>query len=157
MASGIDVDTECVELYNDLKRHHNYHYLVFKIENRKTIVLDSAKPRKDSAGVHGRATPEESELIWNSELLPLLKGDEPRYVVYDMHIKKESGAVIDQLTFILWNPDDASVKDKMIYSSSTDNLKRKLTGLSFSVQANYPDDLSFENVKQELLKKKTSK
>ncbi|KAH0500067.1 Cofilin-1 [Microtus ochrogaster] len=42
----------------------------------------------------------------------------------------------EDLVFIFWAPESAPLKSKMIYASSKDAIKKKLTGIKHELQAN---------------------
>ena len=44
------------------------------------------------------------------------------------------------------NPDDAPIKQKMMYAASKDALKKKLTGVAHEIQANGHDELDYDEV-----------
>ncbi|XP_078284003.1 cofilin-2-like [Rhinoraja longicauda] len=63
------------------------------------------------------------------------------YAVYDASYEtKESKK--EELIFVYWAPDDATVAQKLIYASSKDGLKRKLQGMKHEWQVNSYDDLA---------------
>ena len=50
------------------------------------------------------------------------------------------------------SPDNAKIKQKMVYTSSKDALKKKLVGLGKEIQANDHGDLAWEHVMEVLLR-----
>merc|ERR1711879_145076 len=111
----------------------------FKIQDKKTIVVDIKEPNM--------------ALAW-SAIKEALPDNEPRYAVMDVDYTTDDGRAQSKLTFVFWSPDDkTSVKDRMLYASSKDAIKKKLTGIMKEIQANDNDDLSEESVKAEMLKK----
>merc|ERR1712113_104260 len=109
------------------------------IENKKTVVIEKEGPA--------------SETFENfTEALPK---DAPRYALVDVEYKAEDGRDQTKLCFFMWSPDDkAGVKDKMLYASSKDAMKKKFPGIMKEVQSNDRGDLDFE---KEILPKMRSK
>ncbi|XP_005863510.1 PREDICTED: cofilin-1 [Myotis brandtii] len=56
------------------------------------------------------------------------------YALYATYETKESKK--EDLVFIFWAPESAPLKKKMIYASSKDAIKKKLTGIKHELQAN---------------------
>lgn len=54
---------------------------------------------------------------------------------------------LSQLTLITSShrsPDDAKIKDKMVFASSSETLKQKLDGIAFEVQGTDPSEISHD-------------
>lgn len=51
------------------------------------------------------------------------------------------GPASNKIIFIVWLPDTAKVKSKMIYAASKDALKKKLIGIGSEIQATDPSEL----------------
>lgn len=47
-------------------------------------------------------------------------------------------------TNFIRSPDAAKLKDKMLYASSKDALRKQLTGVHFEIQATDTDDVEFD-------------
>ncbi|KAG7278062.1 hypothetical protein CRUP_029007 [Coryphaenoides rupestris] len=69
------------------------------------------------------------------EFVKMLPSDDCRYALYDATYETKETKKED-LVFIFWAPDDASMKSKMIYASSKEAIKKKFTGIKHEVQAN---------------------
>merc|ERR1739841_180749 len=117
--------------YQEIKMKKSKKFITFKIENKKTIV-------KDAEGDAGKSF---------DDFKAALPEDAPRYALVDVRYTTDDGREQDKLTFVMWSPDDkCGVKDKMLYASSKDALKKKFTGIMKEVQANEMDDLSDSNI-----------
>merc|ERR1712032_1142462 len=124
---------------DEMKMKKNKKYILFKIQDKKTIVLDTDGDTSKTVDDFRAALPEA----------------EPRYALIDIDYITDDGRPQNKLTFVMWSPDDkCSVKDKMLYASSKDALKKKFTGIMKEVQANDNGDLDFE---KEILPKMRSK
>ena len=92
--SGIEVDPEVTAIYNETKMKKTHKHVLFKIENKKKIVLDEmADPVKTET--------KEEDKEYFQKLLDTLK-DEPRYILYDFSFTNKEGRFIQKLAFIFW-------------------------------------------------------
>jgi len=67
--------------------------------------------------------------------------------VYDFEYEKEGGAgKRNKLTFFSWAPDDSKIKQKMLFASSKDALRRSLVGIAAEVQGTDYSEVAYENV-----------
>merc|ERR1739849_62287 len=86
----------------------------------------------------------------NEEIFEEMRGKFPdaeaRFAVFDCPIVAKSGAETNKLIFIMWNSDSAPVKSKMLYVSSKDALKKKLTGIENEFQATEKADFVLKDV-----------
>ena len=138
MSSGVKVADACVELYNEIKMKKSRAYVTFKIENKKEIIVDQEGDSSKSFEDFKKCLPEA----------------EPRYGLVDIHYKTDDGRDQSKLTFVMWSPDDkCGVKDKMLYASSKDAIKKKFTGIMKELQANDMSDLTDDEVNALMNKK----
>ena len=93
--SGIEVDPEITALFNEIKLKSTHKYAIFKIENKKTIVVD-IKGDPKSTEEKG-----EDKICFDEMKEKLTK--EPRYILYDFSFKLEKDSrQIKKLAFIFW-------------------------------------------------------
>merc|ERR1712004_358583 len=132
MASGVTVKDECVEKYNSIKMKKTAKMMVFKIDDGlKFIEYEKEVP---------------PEATWE-ECVKLLPDNEPRYGLLDMEYTSDDGRPQNKLCFVFWSPDDkVKVKQKMLYASSKDAIKKKFPGIMKELQANGPEDIEEEHV-----------
>eukprot|EP01089_Gocevia_fonbrunei_P016076 TRINITY_DN48_c0_g3_i1.p1 TRINITY_DN48_c0_g3~~TRINITY_DN48_c0_g3_i1.p1 ORF type:complete len:141 (-),score=38.14 TRINITY_DN48_c0_g3_i1:77-499(-) len=133
--SGIEVDDACVNAYNSLKMGKNVRYVEMKMNDTLTSVVVAKEVAKK-----GDITAEYKEFL---EQLP---ANEARYFIYDFEFTNADNDIRNKVAFILWAPDSASIKGKMIYTSTKDSVKKKLQGLQVEVQATDYDEISYESV-----------
>ncbi|KAM7337184.1 hypothetical protein ACRRTK_003303 [Alexandromys fortis] len=70
----------------------------------------------------------------------MLPDKDCHYALYDAaHETKESKK--KDLVFIFWAPETASLKSKIIYASSEDAIKKKLTGIKHELPANFYEEV----------------
>ncbi|KAG8944374.1 cofilin, partial [Tulasnella sp. 408] len=127
-SSGVSVDQDCLTAYNELKTGKGakkLKYVIFKLNDTFTkIIVDKPSEDKDY-----------------DQFLADLPQDEPRWAVYDFEFTKEGGGQRNKLLFYSWSPDGAKIKQKMVYSSSKDALRRALVGIAFEIQGTDGDDV----------------
>ena len=81
------------------------------------------------------------------ELLASLPLNSARYIVARFSI---DGGRISALIFILWCPDAAPIKQKMIYASTKQSMKRSLVGISYEIAATDPSEIAREVIAERL-------
>jgi cofilin len=138
MASGVGVDDEVVQKFNDLKLKHSHQYLVYKMsDDFKSIVVEKC-------GASGAPY---------NEFKSSLPAQDCRYGVFDLSFELPDGGKRNKIVFILWAPETAKIKSKMLYTSSKAELKKKLVGIATEVQATDASEIDeaavLEKVKKE--------
>ena len=119
MSSGVTASDEVVTTFNDIKMGHKHKYAIFKIsDDLSSVVLETTS----------------SEASWES-FTSALPQNSCRYVVYDFDFKSDDGRDMSKILFIVWAPDSAKIKEKMLITSSKDAVKKKLVGIGKEVQA----------------------
>eukprot|EP01057_Protomagalhaensia_wolfi_P001032 Protomagalhaensia_wolfi_Nauph_80__1031@NODE_1599_length_1449_cov_966_407092_g1161_i1_p2_GENE_NODE_1599_length_1449_cov_966_407092_g1161_i1NODE_1599_length_1449_cov_966_407092_g1161_i1_p2_ORF_typecomplete_len125_score22_46Cofilin_ADF/PF00241_20/4_7e27Neuralized/PF07177_12/0_054Pox_L3_FP4/PF03339_14/0_088_NODE_1599_length_1449_cov_966_407092_g1161_i18561230 len=123
--SGVGVAPECTTEWNNMKIKHMYNYITFMIKEHKEIVIDQK----------GKS----SYPVFKSKLA----ADQCRYAVVEV-----PGTT--KIVFLLWAPDSANVKDKMIYAASRQALIEKLSGHTRAIQASDLSDVDENKIKASL-------
>jgi len=138
MSSGVAVSDECVSKYQDLKLGKSLRYVLFKLsEDLKEVQVDKTAPS---------GAPYE-------EFLESLPPNDCRYGVYDFEYTAEDGGQRNKIVFVLWAPDSAKIKPKMLYTSSKDALRKKLVGIATEVQATDRSEIDRDAVLEKCLRK----
>jgi cofilin len=75
-----------------------------------------------------------------------LPKDDCRYAVYDFEYEHEDGGKRSKILFVLWSPDTAKIKSKMLYTSSKDALRKKLVGIGTEIQATDAGEIDRQTV-----------
>lgn len=148
--SGVAVSGECMERYQELKLKKQHKYVVYKLSpNMAEIVVDKSSKETDY-----------------ETFLEDLPSDEPRWAVYDFEYSKGDAGKRNKLVFYSWcappeiqstqdvtskhpfvsrrNPDGAKIKQKMVYASSRDTLRRALVGIAAEIQGTDKDEVGHE-------------
>jgi len=93
------------------------------------------------------------EKKWN-DLYSYLPKNTPRYIAYLFPLRqKDSDEVTDVPIFIYWCPDTSKVKERMIYGSCKETVKRKLMGIRCEIGATDESELDFDYVVETLYRK----
>jgi len=122
--------------YQDLKLGHSLRYALFKIsDNAQEIVVDSTAPPTASY----------------SDFVKALPPNDARYAVYDFEYQFEGGQR-NKILFVVWAPDSAKIKQKMLYAASKDALRKKLVGIGVEVQATDLAEIDHEAVLEKVLR-----
>ena len=66
--------------------------------------------------------------------------------IYDFDYETDEGGKRNKLMFIVWAPDDAPIKEKMLYASSKDGLKKKIVGIQWEVQGTDYEEVEFAEI-----------
>jgi len=119
MSSGVAVSDQVLQKYQELKLGHSLRYALFKLNDTQTEVV------VDSTAAPG-ATYE--------EFVKALPPNDCRYAVFDFEYEQEGGAR-NKILFVVWAPDSAKIKSKMLYASSKDSVRKKLVGVGVEIQA----------------------
>ena len=132
--SAIKVHDDCMPVWNDIKIGHKYRYVIFTFSDdlRHIVVEKTADPSKTY-----------------NDFLDDLPPRDVRYAVYDYDFKAEDDTMRNRLVFIVWAPDTAPVKRKMLIASSKASIKNALAGVAMEIQATDDSEIS----EQELLQK----
>lgn len=132
MASGVSVSNECIKAFDDIKLGHKHKYVIFRLSEDLTEVVVVKKA-------------DLSETY--DDFLNLVKCHEKKclYAVYDFDYM-HNDMPRQKLVFFSWAPDDAEVKQKMLYTSSKNAFRQKLKGISVDMQVNDYSDLEIDEV-----------
>jgi len=142
-ASGVKVADECVDSYEMMKQKRKYKYCIYKLsDNLKEIVIDKVY---DNPGCEDKPTTQGDYGPFWDYLNEVQANRDCRYACYDIRYVTSEGGHRNKLTFIVFCPDEANVKKKMLYASSKDALKNKLIG-TLEIQASDLDELVLPDV-----------
>jgi len=104
---------------SELKLGHSLRYALFKLNaDQSEVVVDSFAPPSATY----------------DEFVKQLPANDCRYAVYDFEYDADGG-VRNKILFVVWAPDSAKIKAKMLYASSKDAVRKKLVGIGCEVQA----------------------
>ncbi|CAH6791386.1 AC093995.1 [Phodopus roborovskii] len=125
MASGVAVSDGVIKVFNDMKV-------------RKSSTPEEVKKRKKAVLFwEGDLVGDVGQTVDNpyTTFVKMLPDKDCRYALYDATYETKESKKED-LVFIFWAPESAPLNSKMIYASSKDAIKKKLTGIKHELQAN---------------------
>ncbi|KAE9404630.1 hypothetical protein BT96DRAFT_853610 [Gymnopus androsaceus JB14] len=129
MASGVGVHQQCLDDFQALKLKKAHKYVIFNLNKDNTeIITEKTSSAQDY-----------------EEFLADLPENECRWAVYDFEFEKEGAGKRNKLCFFMWSPDDAKIKNKMLFASSKDAIRKALVGIAIEVQGTAPDEVSYES------------
>jgi len=132
------VADECNQSYNDIKRGKKYRFIIFHIKDERQIAIEMVGEKEKSY----------------DDFLKILEDfgpNECRYALFDFEYEHLCQGTAEQmkrskLVLMLWCPDTAKIKKKMLYSSSWDALKKAFEGVGKYVQATDMSEASYDAV-----------
>ncbi|KJA20159.1 hypothetical protein HYPSUDRAFT_68743 [Hypholoma sublateritium FD-334 SS-4] len=130
MASGVGVNPDCLSAFQALKLKKEHKYIIFNLNKGfSEIVVEKTSSDGDY-----------------DTFLSDLPETECRWAIYDFEFEKEGAGKRNKIIFISWAPDDAKIKQKMVFASSRDGLKRSLTGVAVEIQGTDYSEVAYEAV-----------
>merc|ERR1712029_36944 len=141
MASGVAVSQECKNSFDEVKQKKLHRYIVYHIEDEKMIVVEKIGAR---------------DATYDDFITDLTKGGESecRYGLYDYEYTQQCEGTDDRqvkkLFLMLWCPDSAKIKKKMLYSSSFDAIRKALVGVQKYIQATDTSEASKDEVDKKI-------
>lgn len=139
MASGIAISSKCLEKYAALSKRE-FSIMVLKINDTMTEV-DVEKTIDAS---------HDPEPEWK-DFIKTLPENDCRFIVADFQVKETATVTKAKICMILWSPEYAPIKSKMIYASSREAVVNKAPVVR-SIQATEIDELSYGVLKDTVFK-----
>ncbi|KAL1922269.1 uncharacterized protein VTP21DRAFT_9808 [Calcarisporiella thermophila] len=136
MSSGVAVNSECLETFQALKLRKKFKYIVFKLNDTKTEIIVETSVEQASY----------------DDFVESLPPSECRYAVYDFDFEKPGEGARNKICFYTWSPDSSKIRDKMLYASSKDALRKQLVGIGAEIQGTSFDEVSHEAVLDKVLR-----
>ncbi|ETW81624.1 hypothetical protein HETIRDRAFT_383987 [Heterobasidion irregulare TC 32-1] len=130
MASGVAVNPECLSAFQELKLGKKTKYIVYTVSKDNTEIIVEKSSTSSSY----------------DEFISDLPEFECRWAVYDFEFEKEGAGKRNKICFYSWSPDDAKVKQKMLFASSKDALRRALVGIAAEIQGTDFSEVAHESV-----------
>jgi len=134
--SGVAVTDDCLTVFNKVKmRTSDLQWATFRVEETEGSVLTAATGCVDGE---------------YEDFIAALPEDDCRYAVYDYRYINSEECEFRKLVFIVWNPDSARLKSKMLYASTKDFFKGRLSGIAVEIQATDYDEVSQEELRENI-------
>eukprot|EP00727_Mastigamoeba_balamuthi_P011287 m51a1_g6781 putative actin-depolymerizing factor adf6 (140) ;mRNA; f:135997-136523 len=123
---------EVLQLYNELKLSKAYRYLIFRITDDLKLVVCEKKAQTSAT---------------YEQFVADLPKDDCRYAVFDLTFTQESGdGDRSKLVFVLWTPDTAKTKLKMVYANTKKDLRQAFVGIGAEIQATDMSEIDYQVV-----------
>jgi cofilin len=130
MSSGVAVSDDVLTKFQELKLGHSLRYALFKLSpDHSQVVVDATAPPS--------ATYE--------NFVKALPANDCRYAIFDFEYEADGGNR-NKILFVLWAPESAKIKSKMLYTSTKDALRKKLVGVGVEIQATDLAEIDRETV-----------
>ncbi|EFP86420.2 cofilin [Puccinia graminis f. sp. tritici] len=138
MSSGVTVHPQCMHDFIDLKLKKKSKYIIYAIsDDSKEIVVEKV-----------------SEAQSYDDFLEDLPSGSCRYAVYDFeYCAEETEGKRNKLCFFTWSPDDAKIKNKMVYAASKRALREALVGIALEIQGTDASEVAYQTVLEKALKR----
>ncbi|KAH8322368.1 hypothetical protein KR074_000334 [Drosophila pseudoananassae] len=140
--SNINLTPECRLVFEQIHKLKQHRYAIFSIKDNDHIQVESLGVRE--AGYED----------FLADLKRLEMNLECRYCLYDYAYHQGQGTsstcVKEKLFLMLWTPEDALVKKKLMYSTEFKILKREFDGVQTSFEAKNLDEACRDKVEERL-------
>ncbi|XP_076830384.1 non-muscle cofilin 1-like [Brachyhypopomus gauderio] len=135
MASGVAISDEVVQHFAEIRvrslgcdEKERYKLLIMRLsDDHKSIIVDH------ECSLKIKDLDDEDDIF--KKVISMLPECDCRYGLYDCTYKTKE-TLKEDLVFIMWAPDGAPLKSKMVYASSKVALRSKLKGLKYEWQIN---------------------
>lgn len=118
----------CLEAFQTLKLGKKLKYIVYKLSDDNTEIIVAKTSESDDY----------------DEFLAELPAQDCRYAVYDLEFEKAGEGKRNKLCFFSWSPDESKIKQKMVYASSKDAIRKSLVGISTEIQGTDFSEVSYD-------------
>ncbi|WFC99136.1 cofilin [Malassezia yamatoensis] len=129
-SSGVQVNQNCLEQFQALKLGKKIRFIIYELSADNTEIVVAKT----------------SESSNYDDFVAELPAGECRYAIYDFEYQKGDEGKRNKIVFVTWSPDDSKVKQKMLYASSKDALRKALVGIAAEIQGTDLSEVSYDAV-----------
>lgn len=148
VGTGIPVCDSFIEEYRKLQINHEIGYLVLGIHNQSIIDIEErGDPFEKKPGAEKK-----NQEVYETLIKRITSSSDPKFVIFDFWVDQR-GTVGQKIIMISWCPDDCNPKVKMIHGASSEDFKKKVTGLTKYIHATTADELSHKSISEQLQSK----
>jgi cofilin len=127
--TAIKLADECFEVWNQFRFGNKYRYIIFNFsDDLRHVVVEKTVDKSKTY----------------DDLLEDLPPRDVRYIVYNLDFKADDGTDRNKLIFIVWAPDIAPVKRKMLIASTKQSVKNSLSGISVEIQSTDDFEIQYD-------------
>lgn len=135
--TGITLQDEVTTVFNELKLGKGLQYVIYRLTpDFKEVEVEKKAP---------------APATWDAFVADLPK-DDCRYAVFDYQFATDKDGERNKLIFVLWTPETARIKTKMLYPATKEAMKRALVGIGAEIQATDEAEISIDAVNDRLRK-----
>jgi len=115
-------------------------FLIFKIENEREVVVEH------------KGEPGDTYESFKDKMMEASKKKEARYAVYDVYDDNDTGKnKTGKLLLIFWADDDlCAVKQKMLYSSSIQAVRKACAGYHKELECHEESDMNMQCFREKI-------
>lgn len=149
-SSGVQVNSQCLDSFQELKLGKSASPSPSKPPKKGLLTRSCSRPTEtkyivfklsaDNTQIEVEKT---SPSASYDDFLNDLPPNSPRYAVYDFEYEKDGGKR-NKICFYAWSPDEAKIKEKMLYASSKDALRRSLVGVANEIQGTDSSEVAYD-------------
>ncbi|BCS25437.1 actin-binding ADF family protein [Aspergillus puulaauensis] len=143
LLSGVEISNDCLTAYKNLvftRGAAKPTFIIYRIsDDEQSIIVEDTSTEKDYE-------------VFLQKLTSAVDAEgkhAPRYAVYDVEYDLEEGRRAATV-FITWMPDSTSTRTRMLYASTTEQLRRALN-VRVSIHADDPHDIEWKAIMSHML------
>ncbi|XP_018415053.1 PREDICTED: destrin-like [Nanorana parkeri] len=140
MASGVQVDDSVTLLFQDMK---------LKKCGKKAVFFGFSSDEKYIVVQEGKEILSDDCANFFPRLKALFPENKCCYALLDIHYVTGESKKQD-LIFVMWAPEDAPIKEKLLFASSKPYLKQAFSGVNKQWELHSQDDLTVDQLAQKL-------
>lgn len=141
MSSGVHINKDIAAVIRDIQIKSQYKYIIFKLTDDYTEVVVDKKADKSCTY---------DDFV--EDMVVAEKSKQCRWAVVDVQYKTRSGMDKNKLVYFTWNPDNAVIKQKMVYAASNDAVKKAIgNAVGVTVQGTDLSELDFDEVEKKIV------
>ena len=128
--TGVQLHESISGAWNGMKIRRTASYIIFRLnsELREVVIEKEGAPN-----------------LGYDDFLNELPPDDCRYAAVAIDYSLPSGDR-SKLVFVLWCPENARVRHKMVYAGTKDTMKKALEGINLEIQGTDLSEITFEAV-----------
>jgi len=135
--TGVKVDPQCVQFYNDLKMNHNYKYIVYAFNKERSRIIVER-------------TGNDNKMTYD-EFIKTLPSTKCCYAVFNFdfeqsYVGTNIKAKCERILLILWCPSIARIREKMLFASSKRTIRKALEGVQVEIQGTDISEIDYDTV-----------
>jgi len=157
MSSGIKLADGIKDIYEESfkgSKKSKQDFMILKIsDDEKTVEIDEfGMGEFDKIKIKRKDNPK-GQYDGVTKIISDHYGAKCRYIFYKLG--KKDGEITDnhRIVFIAWSSDSAKIKEKMLFASTKDQVKKCLEGLQTEIQAHDMQDLEYKDLVIKAFKK----